>query len=155
MSAQTKSEYLLDRISERLGVPKPAEGQVAFSPEPLGLVTGLVNLLADPAAAKKSAADFSKAQDAIGQAKRASDQAKADREAADEHIKRAQAEHADRLANELAAHTVTMERRTREVEGREAAVAQREKEADLHLAELAAERADLKRRLAAIRDAAA
>ena len=104
MSAPTRTEYLLERVAERLGVPKPADGQVAFSPEPFGLLAGLIDLLTDPGAAKKLVADASKACAAIDQAKLASEKAKADCDATDEHIKQAQAEHADRLVNELAAH---------------------------------------------------
>jgi DNA repair exonuclease SbcCD ATPase subunit len=154
MTAETKSDYLLDKISERLGVPKPVEG-FAFAPDPLGLLTNLVALLADPPAAKKRVSEFNDAAAKADAATAAAKQALADREVALADLAAARQKHAETLASELAAHTVEMERRTRELNSREQATAAREKEADDLVIELEAERADLKRRLAAIRSAAA
>jgi hypothetical protein len=153
MSVQTKTEYLLDRVAERLGVPKPAEG-FAFSPEPLGLLKGLVDLLADPAAAKKRVGEFadavSKARDAVETAKRA----QVDHDAALAEIADAQERHVRRMADERANHEREMLERERAIAGREQAAADREKEADDLLDELKADRAALDRRLEAIRKAA-
>lgn len=155
MSAQTKTEYLLDAIAARLGVPKPAEGQVDFSPEPLGLLKGLVDLLADPTAAKKSIAAASQARDAIAEAQAAQKKLETDRDRVDTEIKAARKAHDEAIAAGLAAHTMEMQSRTKSLDTREQAIAAREKETDDELAKLKTERADLKRRIDAIRTATA
>jgi hypothetical protein len=147
----TKTEYLLDRIAERLGVPKPVD--VAFAPE-VSAAT-LIAALADPAQAKKRLAEFAdaaaKARDAVAAAK----QAKADHAITLAAIADAQKQHDEKLAGELAAHTLEMQSRTKKLDGREAALGTREKDADALLAELKAEREALRQRVEAIRKAAA
>jgi hypothetical protein len=154
MTTQTKTEYLLDRVAERLGVPKPAEGQ-AFALEPLELLTNLVALLADPAAAKKRIGEFADAAAKANAAGVAAAKAQADADAAVAGLADAKQKQDEKLASELAAHTVEMQRRTREIDGRVQAVEAREREADEQHAKLAADRADLKRRIEAIRAASA
>jgi hypothetical protein len=62
--------------------------------------------------------------------------------------------HDERIASDLAQHTVDLAKRTRAVETREAAAAQTQKEADDLLPELKVERADLKRRVGLLKAAA-
>lgn len=151
---QTKSEWLLEQIGSRLGVPKPAEG-VILSPEPADARADLLALLADPKAAKdrldQLADKTAKAREAVAAAK----QARADHDAAVAAIVDAQAAHEKRLSDEKFKHDREMERRARDVEGREKAVADHERELANAQAKLEKDRAALDKKREAIRQAAA
>ncbi len=111
-------------------------------------------MLADPAAAKKRVAEFANAVGQAREAEAARKAAEADRIRVTAAIAAAEKRSEDKIAAELAAHTVELQSRTKVLDGREAAIVEREREADKIIAELKTERADLKRRLDAIRTAA-
>ena len=54
-TTQTRNEYLIERIASGLAFQNPRRAK-CFAPDPLALLEALANLLADPAAAKKSIA---------------------------------------------------------------------------------------------------
>lgn len=153
MTAQTRTEYLLDRVAERLGVPKPAEGQVAFAPEPLGLLQALADLFVDGKAAQKKIAEFATAVDKAREADAATKKAEANRTRIYAEIDDAQKRHDEKLAGELAAHTVEMQRRAVAIEQRERAADKRAAELDEREAKLQDDRVRLNQRLAAVRAA--
>ncbi len=152
MGAQTRTEYLLDRIGERLGVPKPAEGQVAaFAPEPLGLLQSLADLLVDGKAAQKKIAEFATAVDKAREAEAATKKAEASRVRIFAELDAAQKEHDEKLAGELAAHAVELQKRTLTVEGRERAADQREASLDQREAKIKADNDRLDKKAAAFK----
>jgi hypothetical protein len=154
MNAQTKNVFLLERIAERLGVPKP-DGQVSFSPEPLALVKGLVDLLADPKAARKTIDEMVAATAKMSDATAAAEKAKADHAATLAAIADAETEHERKLAESKAAHDRALTERNRKADEREQALLVREREADELIASLKKERADLQRRLDLLKAASA
>jgi len=159
MSAQTKTDYLLERVAERLGVPKPAVDLVPSDPmAPLTLLGDLLALLKDPAAAEKRVDEL---KEKTAKATAASDQAKVDQATAaealasvDAQLARARKAHDEQIASELAAHTVEMDKRRREIEAREQDLDRRAKLTSQAQDEADRLRADLKRRLAAMKAAA-
>lgn len=151
MTTQTKNEYLIEKIAERLGVPKPAE---VFGPDPLALLRGLIDLVNDPAQAKKNAAELAKATDANEAAKVEQKKAADDRKAADADIAAKQRAHDEKLASELTTHSVEMRKRTSDCEAREQAAAKREAELDAREIKIKGDRVQLDKKLAAVKAAA-
>jgi hypothetical protein len=147
----TRNEYLLEQVAERLGVIKPPPEDVpAISSD---AVAALMPLLSD--GGKKRLAELAEqtavARKTIADAKAAG----AQRDRVNAELADARKQRDERLANELAAHSGEMDKRTRDVEIREAAAAKKESEIAKLEAKQKADRAELDKKIRAVQAAAA
>lgn len=120
----------------------------------MALLNSLVDLLADPKAAQKRVTEYADAVAKAGEAVKAAKHADRDKAAALADLADEQAAHERRLASEKAAHERAMAEREKIVSERELAAADQEKQIEREWSEVNAARADLKRRLEALRKAA-
>jgi hypothetical protein len=124
----------------------------------LGELLELTRLLADPAATAKRITDLQTAAEtaraAAEEAKQAQAAAIAERDAADRDIKAARKKHDGDLASDRAIFDAEVKRRTRDIEARESAAAALQATATKAVDEASALKADLNKRLDAIRSAA-
>jgi hypothetical protein len=152
MTAQTKSEFLLEKLAERLGVAKPTD--VAFAPEPFDAFMAHVNLFGG-GDLKKRVAEYaeirSKALEAVKDAEKAEKAQAA--EIAD--LENARERHTQQLAAERAAHERAMAERESAIQPIEQRARYCEAQAMKTFDEAATLKRQLEARLELLRKAAA
>jgi hypothetical protein len=148
--------YLIN--ANRIEEPMPDDADPAAAALPpedfLSLFRDLINVLSDPATAKKRMAEYAGAANDARETIRQAQKAAADHAAVLIELGVARKEHDDKLAAELSAHTLQMQRRTRDVETREQNADKRERALEERDAKLKVDRQKLDKKLAAVSAAA-
>lgn len=147
--SQTKTEWQLDRVCERLGVAAPTKDQEgAFAPQSADTRAALLAILADPKAAKDRLDALAAANARHQRMIDAAEKAQANYDAAVAGLANAEAAHEKKLADAKFNHDREVERLRRDVEGLMQAAEAEKKEAAETLAQANKLKAEYERKLA-------